>query len=183
MRRRGWRPFDAASGSRLRSLRPASSSQASHNGATMATKAISKPQPSTDICAPAAGTCAAARSAPGLRRIATAGRVEREVELQHVDARLAEDAEQSPLGVLLDQLPHLLDRQSARPGHPRAWYIAPATLMCGSRPLPEAVTRSTGTGAVLPGSAARSASMRALTASASAGLSGPWFEPPEAAAL
>ncbi len=55
--------------------------------------------------------------------------------------------------------------------------------MCGSSPLADAVTRSTGTGAVLPGSAARSASMRALTASTSAGFSGPWFEPPEAAAL
>jgi hypothetical protein len=37
--------------------------------------------------------------------------------------------------------------------------------MCGSRPLAEAVTRSTGTGAVLPGSAARRASTRPLTAS------------------
>ena len=41
----------------------------------------------------------------------------------------------------------------------------------------------TGTGAVLPGSAARSASMRAFTASASAGLVGPRFEPDEFAAL
>ena len=55
--------------------------------------------------------------------------------------------------------------------------------MCGSSPLPEAVTRSTGTGAVLPGSAARSASMRPLTASVSAGFSGPWFEPLDALAL
>ena len=55
--------------------------------------------------------------------------------------------------------------------------------MCGSRPLAEAVTRSTGTGAVLPGSAARSASMRPLTASTSAGFSGPWFEPLELPAL
>ncbi|MNT26036.1 hypothetical protein D3C72_1615880 [compost metagenome] len=55
--------------------------------------------------------------------------------------------------------------------------------MSGSSPLAEAVTRSTGTGAVLPGSAARSASTRAFTASASAGFSGPWLEPPEALAL
>src|SRR5215510_10153789 len=55
--------------------------------------------------------------------------------------------------------------------------------MCGSSPLPEAVTRSTGTGALLPGSAARRASMRAFTASASAGLVGPRFEPDDDAAL
>ena len=55
--------------------------------------------------------------------------------------------------------------------------------MWGSRPLPEAVTRSTGTGAVLPGSAARSASTRALTAPWSAGFVGPRFEPDEAPAL
>ena len=55
--------------------------------------------------------------------------------------------------------------------------------MCGSRPLPEAVTRSTGTGAVLPGSAARSASTRSCTASISAGFVGPRFEPDEAPAL
>src|SRR4051812_10063522 len=55
--------------------------------------------------------------------------------------------------------------------------------MCGSSPLPEAVTRSTGTGAVLPGSTARSAATRALTASYSAALVGPWLEPDEDAAL
>ena len=46
-----------------------------------------------------------------------------------------------------------------------------------------AVTRSTGTGRVLPGSAARSAAMRSRTAVASAGFVGPWFEPLEAAPL
>ncbi len=34
-----------------------------------------------------------------------------------------------------------------------AWASAESGLMCGSRPLPEAVTKSTGTGAVLPGPA------------------------------
>ena len=64
------------------------------------------------------------------------------------------------------------------------WYSAAAGEMCGSRPLPEAVTRSTGTGRVLPGSAARSAAMRSLHGVASsAGLVGPWFEPLEAAPL
>ena len=52
--------------------------------------------------------------------------------------------------------------------------------MCGSRPLPDAVTRSTGTAVGLPGSAARSASMRALTASSSAGFVGPRFDAPDA---
>src|SRR4029453_10420087 len=49
--------------------------------------------------------------------------------------------------------------------------------MWGSRPLPEAVTRSTGTGAVFPGSAARSASTRPCTALLRSGLVGPWFGP------
>ncbi len=64
-----------------------------------------------------------------------------------------------------------------------ACQAAAAGLMCGSRPLAEAVTRSTGIGAVWPGSAAFSAAMRALTASYSAGFSGPWLLPLEAAAL
>src|SRR5450755_3800241 len=55
--------------------------------------------------------------------------------------------------------------------------------MCGSNPLPDAVTRSTGTGALLPGSASRNALMRPATASTSAGLRAPWFEPDEAPAL
>src|SRR5581483_3371254 len=51
--------------------------------------------------------------------------------------------------------------------------------MSGSRPLPDAVTRSTGIGALLVGSTAWRASIRAFTASVSAGLSGPRFEPVE----
>jgi hypothetical protein len=59
---------------------------------------------------------------------------------------------------------------------------AAATLMCGSSPLAEAVTRSMGTGAVWPGSAARRArcGLHRLTR---AGLLGPRLEPPELAAL
>src|SRR5262249_8986101 len=60
---------------------------------------------------------------------------------------------------------------------------AAAGLTCGSSPLAEAVTRSAGMGARVPGSAALSASTRAFTASTSAGLSGPRFEPDEASAL
>src|SRR4029450_1178274 len=58
-----------------------------------------------------------------------------------------------------------------------------AGLMCGSSPLPDDVTRSTGIGVRLSGSAARNASARAFTASTCAGLSGPRLEPEEAAAL
>src|SRR5262245_52469240 len=55
--------------------------------------------------------------------------------------------------------------------------------MWGSSPLPEAVTRSTGTGAVFPGSAARRASTRSCTALMRAGLVGLRFEPDDAPAL
>src|ERR1700756_3414759 len=56
-------------------------------------------------------------------------------------------------------------------------------LICGSSPLPDAVTRSTGTGALLSGSASRNALTRSFTASDSAGLRAPWFEAPEDAPL
>ena len=55
--------------------------------------------------------------------------------------------------------------------------------MCGSSPLAEAVTRSTGTGWAFSGSAARSRAMRPFTASRSAGFVGPRFDPPLFAAL
>src|SRR5215470_13697479 len=55
--------------------------------------------------------------------------------------------------------------------------------MCGSSPLADVVTRSTGTGAVLPGSAARRASTRSCTALMRAGLVGLRFEPEDDAAL
>src|SRR5215467_6109066 len=63
------------------------------------------------------------------------------------------------------------------------WYRAAAGLMCGSSPLPEAVTRSTGTGTVLPGSAARSASTRAWTALTRSGFVGLRLDPEDEAAL
>src|SRR5207244_12792061 len=55
--------------------------------------------------------------------------------------------------------------------------------MCGSRPLPDAVTRSTGTGAVFSGTAARRASTRAWTAFTRSGLVGLRFEPADEPAL
>src|SRR5438128_7856597 len=55
--------------------------------------------------------------------------------------------------------------------------------MCGSSPLAEAVTKSTGTGVLLSGSAARNASTRDFTASASAGFVRPRFDPLDEPAL
>ena len=60
------------------------------------------------------------------------------------------------------------------------WYRAASGLMCGSRPLPEAVTRSTGAG--LSGVAPR-ASARSATFLRRSGFFGPRFEPPAASAL
>ncbi len=74
-------------------------------------------------------------------------------------------------------------------GQPRAratrlaCHCAAAGLMWGSSPLAEAVTKSTGMGAVWLGSAALRAAMRACTAACSAGLSGPWLLPPDCAPL
>ena len=121
---------------------------------------------------------AGAAGSAARRRRSGLQRVEREIQLEHVHPRLAEEAELPALGVLGDERAHLSPGRAPRAFATRAtWYSAAAGLMCGSSPLPEAVTRSTGTGAVLSGSASRSASTRALTASASAGLSGPWLEP------
>src|SRR6266487_92883 len=55
--------------------------------------------------------------------------------------------------------------------------------MWGSRPLPDAVTRSTGTETALPGSAARSASTRPWTVLTRSALVGLRFEPEEEPAL
>src|SRR5205807_5397978 len=53
----------------------------------------------------------------------------------------------------------------------------------GSSPLAEAVTRSTGTGAVMSGAAARTASTRAWTVLIRSGFVGERFEPDDAPAL
>ena len=72
--------------------------------------------------------------------------VERQIQLEHVDARPAEKAERRRFRVGANQLAHALDR--ARPG-PRATRgacsSAAAGGMCGSRPAPLAVTISDGT--------------------------------------
>ena len=72
--------------------------------------------------------------------------VERQVELQHVDARLADQAEQAAFDVIA-----LTSSRTFASGRPRAlatrgtWNSAAAGEMSGSRPLAEVVTRSTGT--------------------------------------
>ena len=112
------------------------------------------------------------------------GRLECQVEREDVDPRLAEQAEPRPAAwASISSSTRSTGGAAQRGRRVSAWYRAAAMLISGSRPLAEAVTRSTGTGAVLPGSAARSASIRPLTASASAGFNGPWFEPLEALAL
>src|SRR6478752_7379950 len=55
--------------------------------------------------------------------------------------------------------------------------------MCGSNPLPDAVTRSTGMGAPFSGSDAFSASTRLWTAFIRASIVGPRLDPDDAAAL
>ena len=101
------------------------------------------------------GRCAACR-AP-CRSEPTSAVVEGEVELEHVDARLAEEAERAAVGVLVDERRAPRRRRGrARSATRGAWSRALATEMCGSSPEPEAVTASTGTAA----SAARPFSSR-----------------------
>ena len=74
--------------------------------------------------------------------------VEGQVELEDVDARLAEDPEAR--GVVWASIAASPGRRSGsgpwRPGAPAAWALA--TEMSGSSPEPDAVTASTGTGVV-----------------------------------
>src|SRR5471030_568351 len=58
--------------------------------------------------------------------------------------------------------------------------MAALVEICASSPEADVVTKSCGTGPCCVGLAARRSAMRALTASDSAGLSGPRLEPPEA---
>src|SRR5215467_15691259 len=67
------------------------------------------------------------------------------------------------------------------------WYIAPAIVMSGSRPEPEDVTRSTGTGPAGTGrfsflNSACNAAMRCCTSCLSVALVGPRFEAVELSA-
>ncbi len=71
--------------------------------------------------------------------------VERQVELDDVDARLAKHPELTPVGVLVDQLGDDCDVEAAVSATRAVWIRALAIEMCGSRPEPDAVTASTGT--------------------------------------
>ena len=72
--------------------------------------------------------------------------VEGEVELEHVDARFAEEAELAAVGVVVDGGQHVVDAAGrGRSATRAACSRALATEMSGSRPEPEAVTASTGT--------------------------------------
>src|SRR5471030_1378035 len=110
-------------------------------------------------------------------------RVERQIERQNIHARFAEEAEILRLPLRLDHAAHGRHLNVARGGDAARLVHRAATLISGSSPLADAVTRSTGTGASLPGSAAFSAAMRPLTASICAGLLGPKLEPLELLAL
>ena len=59
------------------------------------------------------------------RSLGRAELIEREVELEHVDARFAEDAKQAALGVIADQLAQLVLGQVARLGDARQLELAP----------------------------------------------------------
>ena len=80
--------------------------------------------------------------------------VECDVELEHVDARLAEEAEEAAVGVVVDQVQDPLAGAEPRTAATRwAWMRALASEMWGSTPEAEVVTASTGTSAaVRPGS-------------------------------
>ncbi len=114
-----------------------------------------------------------------------AGAIEREIQLEHVDARLAEHAERAAFGGARARAPGPRPRSTPRARATRAtWYSAAAGEMCGSSPLPDAVTRSTGTGARVAGiGRAQRRDRGRVPPSSSAGLIGPWFEPLDAAPL
>ena len=73
-------------------------------------------------------------------------RIQREIQLQDVDTRFAEEAELPPGGVARDQPPDVaseIPRSRATRG---TWNSAAAGEMCGSNPDADVVTRSIGTG-------------------------------------
>ena len=73
--------------------------------------------------------------------------VEREVELEHVDARLAEQAERAALDLALRPGRARALPAGRAPWRPAAPETAPPPARCAGRAAAEVVTRSTGTGA------------------------------------
>ena len=86
---------------------------------------------------------------------------------------------------ILDLNDYVNNRKGEIGGHPsdNIPVALAAGEMCGSRPLADAVTSSTGIGPRLSGSASCNALAFAFTASMSAGFSGPKFEAVEAKPL
>ena len=71
--------------------------------------------------------------------------VEGEVELEHVDPRLAEEAERAAVGVLVDQLVDRRRRSGPAPGDSRRLQPGVGHRDVRVEPGPDAVTASTGT--------------------------------------
>ena len=106
--------------------------------------------------------------------------VEREVQLQNVHSGVAENAEITPIGVLLDEFADFVFAQARAFSHPRELQLGIAQADLGSSPLPDAVTASAGTGSVsFKPFSARYAAMRSLIALSSFWDVGPRLLPPE----
>ena len=76
--------------------------------------------------------------------------VEGEVQLEHVDAGVAEDPERPIVDVVVDEAHDLVDGDPTRRRDTRRLQRALRSEMCGSRPEPDAVTASTGTSTSAP---------------------------------
>ena len=100
--------------------------------------------------------------------------VEREVQLEDVDARLAEDAERAALGVAVDERAHAALVEPARLRDALHLVLRPRRARCPGRARCPTTSRGRrGSGACCPGPPRASASMRPFTSSTSAGFVGP----------
>jgi len=106
--------------------------------------------------------------------------VKRQIQFEHVHPRFAKDAQSAACRELSDQLPDLRWVRLAGLGDSTHLGVSRRGLMCGSRPLPLAVSMSAGMGPEKSGFSARNCSAEALTLSNSFRLVGPRFEPLEA---
>ena len=105
--------------------------------------------------------------------------VQIEIQVEHVHAGFAEEAELAAFGVLLDQRAHVLLAHAAFLRHAREPETPPRQEKCPDRgPSPEVVTRSAGMGAF--GFVGCSDLTLAFTRSISILFVGPRFDPPDA---
>ena len=107
--------------------------------------------------------------------------IERKIQRQDIDAWFAKQPELTALSVLDHQIADARLRNIPRLGDPRHLEERGVRRDVGASPLPEVVTRSTGTG--LEGFSSFSFSTSSLTRSFNALLVGPRLEPPELDAL